>query len=236
MVSDLLRPLVVFCSHADSQRYIKDVRNLGDAWRSLSEPPVPQCDSQTVTLETNFDFSFKIKNALEEQLQSSPTAVELSTAEALSATSTDYSNPTNRPRNYRIFADYGADFLWRDPDDVLPEEGDTVLDAEEFLAPFPPSVLELYDVWVNTYTENFSERREKPGDYHATTFPGAAEEVAWNVAGFLLAWRITMAPDVARIEFIAGDSKYFLEKGNETSVTLAFLQDQVNILAKGPLA
>jgi hypothetical protein len=33
--------------------------------------------------------------------------------------------------------------------------------------------------------------------------------------------------------FSAGYSKYFLEKGKETSVTLKFLQDQVDMLAKG---
>lgn len=52
-----------------------------------------------------------------------------------------------------------------------------------------------------------------------------------GVAGFLLAWRmtmVTMAPQVERIEFSAGGSKHFLEKGKETSVTLTFLQDQVD--------
>jgi hypothetical protein len=44
-----------------------------------------------------------------------------------------------------------------------------------------------------------------------------------------------MAPQVGRIEFSAGCSKYFLEKGKETSVTLTFLQDQLDILAKGKL-
>ena len=108
-----------------------------------------------------------------------------------------------------------------------------MLEAEEILSSFPPSVFELYDAWVDTYTNNFKERREQPQDYHATTFPTAAEEVAWNVAGFLLAWRIVMAPQVGRIEFSAGCSKYDLEKGKETDVTLAFLRDQVEILAIG---
>jgi len=49
------------------------------------------------------------------------------------------------------------------------------------------------------------------------------------VTGFLLAWRVAMAPEVEKIEFKAGDSKYPLVKGKET----AFLQDQVDILAKG---
>ncbi|KAJ5092118.1 hypothetical protein NUU61_006988 [Penicillium alfredii] len=108
------------------------------------------------------------------------------------------------PRHYRIFADYSTDFIWRDFNDLRFGEGDCVLEAEEVLSSFPPSVLQLYDAWVDTYNENFRERREKSQTYRATTFESVSEEVAWNVAGFLLAWRIAMAP-----------------------------QDQVDLLAKG---
>jgi hypothetical protein len=108
-----------------------------------------------------------------------------------------------------------------------------MLEAEEVLSIFPSSVLELYNTWVDTYTDNSTERRDKTQNYYADVFPTASEEVAWNVAGFLLAWRVTSAPQVGRIEFSAGCSKYLLEKGKETSVTLQFLQDQVDILANG---
>lgn len=108
-----------------------------------------------------------------------------------------------------------------------------MLDAEEMLSSFPSSLLELYDAWVETYTHYFRERREETQNYNATTFSSASEEVAWNVAGFLLAWRITLAPQVGRIEFSASGSKYLLEKGKETGVTLKFLQDQVDVLTEG---
>ncbi|CAG8908080.1 unnamed protein product [Penicillium egyptiacum] len=239
MASGLLRPLAVFCSQSQSQRYIKTIRNLGDAWRSLAEEPLSECDKNSALVETNFDFVLKITNALEEQRQSNPTLVEMSVREPPMSTTTSPSTSqptTERPRRYRIFADYGADFIWRDPGDIRPEEGDAVLEPEEVLSSFPPSALELYNVWVDTYAKNFKERRDKTGNFHATTFPTALEEVAWNVAGFLLAWRIVMAPKVGRIEYTAGCSHYLLEKGKETSVTLAFLQDQVDILANGPVS
>lgn len=235
MASGLLKPLVVFCSQSQSQRYIKSVRNLGDAWRSLAEQPLPDCDKNSTLIETNFDLILKITNGLQEQRQLNPTVVEISTYEP-APMSTNQTAPTGNPRHYRIFADYGTDFIWRDPDDVTPEEGDTVVDPEELLASLPPSVLESYDAWVNTYTEKFQERHEKSGNYYITTFSTGTEEVAWNVAGFLLAWRIVMVPEVGRLEFTAGSSKYLLEKGKETSVTLAFLQEQVEILAKGPVS
>ncbi|KAI9934022.1 hypothetical protein ASPWEDRAFT_36001 [Aspergillus wentii DTO 134E9] len=232
MASGFLRPLAVFCSQSQSQRYIKTIKNLGDAWRSLAEIPLPECDKNSALIETNFDFVLKITNALEEQRQPNPTIVEMSTT--TSPPPTSQPALTEPPWHYRIFADYGVDFIWRDLGDFRPEEGDAVVEPEEVLSSFPPSVLESYDAWVDTYTANFKERREKTGKFHATIFPTASEEVAWNVAGFLLAWRIVMAPQVGRIEYTAGCSQYFLEKGKETSVTLAFLQDRVDILAKGP--
>lgn len=108
-----------------------------------------------------------------------------------------------------------------------------MLEAEEVLSTFPSSGLESYNAWVDTYTDNFRERRDKTQNYYTDVFLTVSEEVAWNVAGFLLAWRITLAPQVGRIEFSAGCSKYLIEKGKETSATLQFLQNQVDILAEG---
>ncbi|CAI7571168.1 unnamed protein product [Penicillium viridicatum] len=245
MVSSLLKPLA-------SQRYIKAVRNLGDAWRSLAEKPLSESEENYVLVETNFDFILKITNIPEEQRQSESTIVEmsahepskseftvssepsLSTESSASSLSTGIS-PTESPRHYRIFADYGTDFIWREFDDLRTGEGDCMLEAEEVLTAFPSSVLELYNAWVDTYTDNFTERRDKTQNYHADVFLTASDEVAWNVAGFLLAWRITLAPQVGSIEYSIGCEKYLLEKGKESSVTLQFLQDQVDILAKESL-
>lgn len=250
MVSSFLKPLAVFCSQSQSQQYIKAVRNLGDAWRSLAEKPFSKSEENSVLVETNFDFVLKITNILEEPRQSESTIVEmsahepskseftassersLSTKSSASSLSTGTSPSTESPQHYRIFADYGTDFIWREFDDLRTGEGDCMLEAEEVLTTFPPSVLELYNAWVDTYTDNFTERRDKTQNYHADVFLTASEEVAWNVAGFLLAWRITLAPQVGSIEYSVGCEKYLLEKGMVSSVTLQFLQDQVDILAK----
>lgn len=100
------------------------------------------------------------------------------------------------------------------------------------LSSFPPSVLELYNAWVETYDNNFKTRCEDTQNYHASVFPSVWEEVAWEVAGFLLAWRIAVAPQVGSVEYSAGSSKYLLEGGKETSVTMDFLENQVQLLAK----
>jgi hypothetical protein len=66
--------------------------------------------------------------------------------------------------------------------------------------------------------------------------PTAFEGVAWNLAGFLLVWRVAITPKVGKIGFTAGCSRYDLEKRKKTSVTLAFSQNQVNYLAIGSTA
>lgn len=234
MTSDLLKPLRVFCTQTQSQRYIKTIKNLGDSWRRLGEKPPPESDEASVWVETSFDLVLKITNPLKDDKRPNPMNVEMSThAPSTTSPSAKSAMPEETPRHYRIFADYGTDFIWRDPNDLRPEEGDCMLEAEEALSTFPPSLLELYTSWVDTYSDNFTERRDKTQNYHANIFLTTSEEVAWNVAGFLLAWRIALAPQVGRIEFSAGCSQYFLEKGQETDVTLKFLQDQVDILTSG---
>ena len=52
------------------------------------------------------------------------------------------------------------------------------------------------------------------------------------MTGFLLAWRIAIAPQVGSVEYSAGSLKYLLESGKETSVTVEFLKDQIAFLAK----
>ncbi|OJJ96885.1 hypothetical protein ASPACDRAFT_63205 [Aspergillus aculeatus ATCC 16872] len=236
MPSDLLKPLAVFARQPQSQRYIKAIRNLGDAWRRLADEPLPESDTKSTLVETNFDLVLTIENAQDDQSSlSNPIVVEMSTREPLAAPTEDTTASGSSPRHYRIFADWGTDFIWRDFDDLRGDEGDCMLDAEEVLSSplYPARVFENYDAWVETYAENFDQRRNKTGDFHASTFATVTEEVAWNVAGYLLAWRIAMAPDVGRIELSAGVSKYMLEKGNETSVTLSFLRVQAELLAKG---
>lgn len=240
MATGLLKPFEVFSCQPQSQRYIKNIRNLGDAWRSLGERPLHESETNFVVIETQFDFILKLAKPLEEESLQEKTPskqpiVQMSTGENSFPSSAEQIPLEENPRHYCIFADYGTDFIWRDPDDVRPEEGDTVLEPEEVLASYPPAVLDLYDSWVETYTESFRKRLEETEDYKATVFSTASEEVAWNVAGFLLAWRIAIAPDVGGIEFTAGSSRYILKNGDETTVTLKFLRDQMDILKNWPV-
>ncbi|KAJ9241651.1 hypothetical protein DTO169E5_3395 [Paecilomyces variotii] len=225
MAPNILKPLAVFCSQSQSQRYIKKIRNLGDAWRTLSEEAAAESDRNSAVIETQFDFTMKIANAVAE---SESILVEMTTSEAPS--SLESPAQIKSVRHYRIFADYGTDFIWRSLDDITHDE-DSHLESEEVLSSFPSSVLDLYDAWVQQYTDNFKKRCEDTQDYSANVFSTVSEEVAWNVAGYLLAWRIAIAPQIGSVEFSAGHSKYLLERGKETSVTIEFLKDQVKLLA-----
>ncbi|KAJ5463990.1 hypothetical protein N7475_007125 [Penicillium sp. IBT 31633x] len=86
----------------------------------------------------------------------------------------------------------------------------------------PPYVLKLYSAWVDCYSDYFKTRCDDTKDSTVNVFPSAAEEVAWNVAGYLLAWRIAISPQIGSIQYSAGSSKYLLEKANETSITVKF--------------
>lgn len=99
-VSDILKPLAVFCSQPQSQRYIKKIQNLGDAWRTISKAPSTETD---VIIETKFDFTLKIKTEQNRNISS----VEMATSgEHKTAFAPD---PVH---HWRIFFDYGTDFIW----------------------------------------------------------------------------------------------------------------------------
>lgn len=226
MVATVLKPLAVFCSHSQSQQDIRTVRNLGDAWRTLAEQPPSETDQNATIIDTTFDLRLAIFPA-DKEADAEAISVLITTQDVPPS-----SPPAGIPRHYRIFPDYGTDFIWRQPDDLREDEV-SHLNADEALAGYPPSVLEFYDAWVEVYTQGFKTRCEQAHDYHASVFATASEEVAWNVAGYLLAWRIAIDPQVGSLEYGVGNSKYLLERGKETSLTMEFLNDQNRILAKG---
>lgn len=59
VLDDIRRPLGVFAKQAESQCYIKSIRNLGDAWRKLSDKPLPECDKNTIFVEATFGLDIK---------------------------------------------------------------------------------------------------------------------------------------------------------------------------------
>ncbi|KAJ5352183.1 hypothetical protein N7452_001157 [Penicillium brevicompactum] len=306
MIPDLdqiRKPLGIFAKQSESQRYIKNIRNLGDAWRRLSDEPVADCDK--VIVETNFGLTVNFTpagvemsvdpvteptrstadkeptastqaTARHESTQKPSTSTEagkiqepaqdrymatepdvakqeMYTSTQVAATQEPSQNPPGptetdlamqerfttakastetqnlpthpktqepeMPKQYRIWADFTTDFLLHAPDDEYVESADLLQSAS-----CPPSLLELYDAWVATYNDNFDIRLNQTGDFKASIFATAAGHVAWAVAGYFLAWRIAMAPDVDWIAYNAGGKEWILQKGQgeETKLTKEF--------------
>ncbi|KUM63798.1 hypothetical protein ACN42_g3329 [Penicillium freii] len=204
MISKLLKPLAVFSRQSQSKQYVKSIKNLDDAWRTLTEEPCTESDRTTV-IETTFDFILKITT------EPDGVTVEMTTIET---------------------PQYGTDFIWRAVEDIN-EDVQGYTESQDEFASFPPSVLELYDAWVDQWSTNWEKRIKDTQDYHAPVCSDRVEQVAWNVAGYLLAWRIVLGAGVGSIEYTPGSTDYLLERGKESAVTERFLRDQIGLLAKG---
>jgi hypothetical protein len=242
-MAGLLEPLAVFCSQPQSQRYVRTIHNLGDSSCTLADTSnltSSAADQDKTIIETAFDLMVTIKKGLDKQnfsvtIQAPSTLRQAhnpitSAVEGLSGQESSSTPGTLPLRHYRIFADYGTDFIWLNTADPSYSPGNTYVEAADALSSFPPLVLQNYDAWVDTYTDNFKKRCEDTQDYSANVFHTAAEQVAWQVAGYLLAWRITRSPQVGSVEYSLGREKYVLEQGRESDVTLAFLEDQAALL------
>jgi hypothetical protein len=264
VLDEIRKPLSVFAQHSDSQCYIKSIRNLGDAWRRLSDKPLEECDKNTIVLETNFGLNIKFtpdkvemsvagptESTESVESQESPVSTQAdktsqessipttATTVQLPSISTDPNMTTTRPRRYRIAYDWGTEHLWRDFDDLEPEDdGVTYIDVDELLGQdsFPPSVIDLYVTWSDTYNDTFKTRLADTGDYNRTLFATTSERVAWYVAGYFLAWRIAMAPEVDSIEYPGADKKFLLQKdkGLETQFTKEFFEIMCDYAKNGP--
>ncbi|KAJ5362158.1 hypothetical protein N7541_003002 [Penicillium brevicompactum] len=246
---NIRKPLGVFAKQAESQCYIKSIRNLGDAWRKLSDKTLPECDKNAIFVETTFGLD--IKFTLDE--------VEISVARVTESEEAEQESPVpnivtklqspdvdrvptataTRPRRYRISYDWGTENLWREYDDLEPEDdGVTHMEVEDLLGSgsFPPSVMERYFAWSDTYNDTFKTRLADTGDYDRSLFATTPEHVAWLVAGYFLAWRIAMAPEVDCIEFSTGTKKWLLQKGKglETKFTKEFFEIISDFLENGP--
>ncbi|KAJ5690008.1 hypothetical protein N7462_004400 [Penicillium macrosclerotiorum] len=90
----------------------------------------------------------------------------------------------------------------------------------------------MYPKWTDKWNENFDIFCNQSGNLQAPVFQSRAEQVTWNVTGWLLAWRNLMSPPVESIKFHCHENQYYdLEQGEETSLTLKFHEDQNHYLS-----
>ena len=187
MPPDLLKPLSTFCTQSKSQRFIKAVRNLGDAWRTLSEPSLEDPDSAVI--ETTFGLNFNLKKDFgsRQDFSSKLNVPSLATAsvESQQGQSSPNSTSTIGPRHFRIFPDYGTDFIWLNYNDPTYDGESSYIELEDALSGLPHEVFDNYDAWVEIYTANFKKRCDDPGDYSVHVFPTVATLLGFCLPGLL---------------------------------------------------
>ncbi|KAJ5669834.1 hypothetical protein N7462_010904 [Penicillium macrosclerotiorum] len=217
-----LQPLAVFCGQPQSHQFIGTVKNLGDIWRQLEERPL-NIDSSSVAIVTKFGLQIELKNVFDKEQK---TTVELSSL--ISQIPPKLLNA----RHYEIEPEFQSNFFVRNFEDFRPEDdGDLSMNEDELGEIFPRPVFRFYEKWVDQWENNFRERLVESGNYHTPIFETVNEEVAWNVTGLLLAWRILMSPHILSIVYHSSTAKkYYLLTGKETEVISQFLQDQVALL------
>ncbi|ODM16913.1 hypothetical protein SI65_07878 [Aspergillus cristatus] len=210
-MAGILNPLTIFTTHPQSQRYIKTIRDETDADQNA-----------TTIIETTFDLTLKITKSPD----GTPSCIEASPS-----TKQPPSNEA-KPRHYRIDPDYETGFITRSTSDLQPDEERDVT-AEDVLKPLPESVQEQYKAWVDAYNGSYKTRIEDTGDEEASVFSTAEEEVAWSVAGYLLVWRLTYAPEIGSVQYYGGNSRSFIVGERELPSTVGFLKAGVGILESG---
>jgi hypothetical protein len=225
MRSDILAPLAAFCDRG-FRDYVFDMKNLSDSGNSFGEIVSTSSGHSLTVIETRFDLTLQVIHGPNE-----PTTVAMTTC-------TSPEPPRSQKphdellQSYKIRPEYGTTFI----SELLPCAPDLVggdLDSIEILSAYPPCVMEYYMMWVAEYNKGWRGRCKPSGRICENVFFSAEEEVSWNVAGYLLAWRIAMAPEVRSVEYSTRQSRYILKTGNETDITIQFLKEQLYLLEKG---
>lgn len=210
-MADSLNPLSIFTTHPQSQRYIKTTRDETNADQNA-----------TTIIETTFDLTLKITKSPD----GTPSCIE-----SFPSTEQPPSNEA-KPRHYRIDPDYETGFITRSTSDLQPNEERDVT-AEHVLKTLPESVQEQYKAWVDAYNGSYKTRIKDTGDEEASVFSTAEEDVAWSVAGYLLVWRLTYAPEVGSVQYYGGNLRSFIVGERELPSTVGFLKAGVEILKSG---
>ncbi|KAJ5459650.1 uncharacterized protein N7458_001202 [Penicillium daleae] len=225
MTSDILKPLAAFCRDPRSQEYISTVKNISASGNSFGTTLSTSSSDGLIVIETTFDMALQIIHGPDE-----PTSVAMSTYRS-PVPDTSSKLPKELLRCYEIGPEYGTDFISEKPTYASHVGAD--LDSITVLSSYPSCVRENYLKWVKTWEKKWQLRRGNTREFRSSVFFSAEEEVSWNVAGYLLAWRIAMAPDVGLVEYSTSRSQYILQTGKETSITMQFLKEQLYLLEKG---
>lgn len=184
---------------------------------TASEDAVAGKESAAAFLETEYGMRIDVLDADSGNLQITDTSSK-----------DGQQNGSTRQRRYRLFPDWQTSFLWSDDtskkaaanghfetgeeeededDDESPEVDDDVIEARF------PRLWAYYDVWRQTYETAF-----KGQGCHLVTgaeaFPNAADRIAWDAEGMLMACWLALREDVESVEYLPRANQYRVEKAS----------------------
>ncbi|KAI9706247.1 MAG: hypothetical protein M1820_004822 [Bogoriella megaspora] len=115
----------------------------------------------------------------------------------------DMSQPTDRCVS--ISPEYQTDFLWLH-DEVSgrnTRKKMTYVSLDDLASnpAWPAALKTSYQSWVDDYNRRFYERLDKTRGSKATLWDTTAEEMAWQLDGFFLAWSISKVQGLRTVQY-----------------------------------
>ncbi|KAI1244878.1 hypothetical protein MGN70_014755 [Eutypa lata] len=180
-----------------------------------------------VTLETPYGLAIEgspdntLTAKLNNDTDKEPSRVDANDTSPVSTSDQDTSTPRYK---YRIFPDFGTDFLWYDtswpgnPVDEYP------VDCEELPEHYGDSWYTTYDSWVEKYTQAFRKQEADLGS-GKHPFPDMEERKAWVLEGLLLATWLCLQSDVLSVQYSPDSKKIVLERHSIGTTLKLFLEE-----------
>lgn len=182
---NILAPLAAFCRDFKFRDYVFDMKNLSDLGNSFGAIVSTSSSHSLTVIETRFDLILQVMHGPDE-----PTTVVITTCQS--------QEPPRSQKvhdelllSYKLRPKYGTAFI----SDCAPDFAGSGFDSIKNLSANPLCIMEYYMLWVAEYNESGRDRCDRSGKTSENPFFSAEEEVSWNVAGYLLAWRVAMAPE-----------------------------------------
>ncbi|KAH8705853.1 hypothetical protein BGW36DRAFT_354245 [Talaromyces proteolyticus] len=161
MSSNIPRPLAIFYTQTQSQKYIKPVLNLEDAWRSIVEKLGDEQD--TTFIRTTFDVDINIQDSasegtslllLKQNHSRQHYKIEIPISQHLP------------PHSLLIIFEFllitGLIFFGSTPRIQTIHKTIRMSKQKKHFSLFQTEVFENYDTWVDTYTSNFQSDARTP--------------------------------------------------------------------------
>lgn len=123
------------------------------------------------------------------------------------------------PQYYRLFSDYQTSFFWYDEYSPRENPPDIPHINQDIIKERYPALMPFHAECVMRYQKAFDQGFDK------WVFPNLTTHVAWEVAGFFIAWWIVMQDEETCIRYELVSKHYVIKKDNVEQKLWEFLID-----------